>query len=480
MRTALVEIARRNLNPEDALRFVQGESLPVPVNQTLGQVTDDPAVQMVENLARKGSFDSRAQTIATNQQNRALSQVDENIPAIQERIGGGQITGLGESGATAQNALVQSQRNTGRAVSQAFKVAENSPALVTREAVDGLAGRVAQAPGSRVRFSPKAEAQIDELRSLSQRETEPGVLVDRLFDWRRTTTTLANEAADQTEASALRLMVKEFDNNIETVVKNNLLAGEDDAARMWLRAIGIRRGQGRRFEADDLIADLLETERAGGGVRLKVAPEAASNLIFGASNTGILTRPQLARELIRLRDRLGVDSDAWNAIREEAFLRLVDQASRAGGRFSGLTFEKTLSNALRKNAPVMAVLFTKQDKSLLRQFAQVSKRVTSPKPGGDNPSGSGVALLNRFVTGALNRTLIGQKGVSVLSNIFPLGADILQGVRLGGQLRSGLPTPPRPQGVGAGVAVGMNELGERGRAVVYRSRSGIFVRSSPL
>jgi hypothetical protein len=87
-------------------------------------------------------------------------------------------------------------------------------------------------------------------------------------------------------------------------------------------AIGKRAAMGKLFEGDDLIEALTERVQRGGGSTLKVDPEEATNYILGRSALGFLGKRNLGRDLKRLQGVLGKDSDEWNALRSEAFMRI--------------------------------------------------------------------------------------------------------------------------------------------------------------
>ena len=140
---------------------------------------------------------------------------------------------------------------------------------------------------------------------------------------------------------------------------------------------------------DDFVAALVARDRANGG-RLRVAPEEATNYIFGSTDLGFIDKRNMARNLTRLRDVLGADSEAWSAIRQEAFNRLAEKglgASTPDGRmFSGANFAKAWEDATRKNPEVMRMLFTAQERRDIGNFANVARRVTTADPAVYAPS----------------------------------------------------------------------------------------------
>ncbi len=389
-------MARDAANPEDAARFAQAASLPVPVPQTRGTITGLPSDQMTESMAAKGVYGDEAQTIMRGRLAQQQDALRGNVSAIRQRLGG-TVLERGQGGAAAQQGLVTAERATKDATRAAYAAARDAPAAINPVDVAPLAERVRIGAGGFFPHSPKAQERAQALESFAENALDDAS-VKELFDWRRTTSSLKKSTADPTESAALGGMIREFDAGIEDAVRESLKAGDEQSARLWSRAVAIRKGEGRRFQSDDLIGDLLEKEYAGGRQRLKIAPEQVSNYIFGASDMGFVSKPQLARELSRLRVRLGESSEGWRGIQEEAFMRFASQGESAmhgaDRMFSGTNFKKSWDTAWSKNGPAMRVLFDDKSRRLIDEFAMVAARTTGKVPGGDNPSGTGPALAN--------------------------------------------------------------------------------------
>jgi hypothetical protein len=150
-----------------------------------------------------------------------------------------------------------------------------------------------------------------------------------------------------------------------------------------------------------LIADLTKQEYRGGERTLSVAPEDASNLIFGRSGLGAVGRKNLSRDLARLKNALGPDSEAWNALRGEAFKRLAREgegAPEAGHtQFSGQKFLKAWNKLKADNPQVVDTLFSADERQLITDFAETAQRATTSVKGGDNPSNSGVLVVKKVL-----------------------------------------------------------------------------------
>lgn len=383
-----------------------------------------------------------------------------NVDAIQTQLGGGQVLERGQGGAQAQQALVEAQQRTKAATSAAYKAAEGAPALVTADGVRDLATRVGRALEPYGSMAPGAKEKLADLANLGLGQNDSAA-VKALFDWRRRASELARAAPNATEAAALSKMLKEFDGSIEETVKQSLMSGDQEAAKKWLQAIAIRKGEARRFQSNDLIADLLETEYAGGRSRLKVAPEAAANFIFGKADLGLASQPELARDLSRLKGRLGPDSDAWKALKEEAWLRFANQgdgaAQGAERMFSGVKFKKAWDQAWNKNGPTMRVLFDERERKLVDTFAEVAARTTGKVAGGDQPSGTTIAISN-IVQKLSKLPLFGDKAAMLLSPIVGASVRLNQRMQLGQQIAEPVVRRALPQPAIQGAIVGPGNL----------------------
>lgn len=477
-----IKEARTAISPEAAGRFAEAQTLPVSVPLTRGQISGRASEQMFEDMAAKGAFGQGAETLMRGATERTEEALRANIPAIQQRLGGGVVAERGQGAAMAQQALARQAEEAGKGVTQAYEAARGIQGQMPGEVATTMADDIGQSIADFIPHAPTARREFQTLQKLTSKTPAASGLLDSagniihakkraldtsikdLFDWRRKVSTLANNAKDRTEAAALKKMVTQFDDSMDDAIKNSLMSGDEEAAAAWNKAIALRRSKGAKFESGDLISDLVETEYKGGGLRLKVAPEAASNYIFGASNTGFIGRPQLARELTRMKSILGPNSTEWNAIREEAFLRFAQQAEGgfqgAARTFSGAKLKKSIQDIQAKNPEVWRQLFNESERKLINQFANVAARATTPVKGGANFSNTAVGL-SRIAQGLNNALFMGPKGKAIISRIFP---NIYEGLQLGPAAVSaagGLARKQIPAGIMGGI--GATATTERGR-----------------
>ncbi|HEX7945665.1 MAG TPA: hypothetical protein VF495_13425, partial [Phenylobacterium sp.] len=200
---------------------------------------------------------------------------------------------------------------------------------------------------------------------------------------------------DGVEAGAAGKAVKALDKHIDDALEQDLILGDKGAVDAWRGALKSRAEYGKLFEGKDLIQGLVEQVRHGEGMDNKIDPAEAANYIFGRSSLGFVGKKDLPRDLARLRDVLGPDSEEWNGLRSEVFGRIAraGEGSPEGGRaqFSGQNFLKAWDKAKRESPQIVNTVFSPQERELIDKFAEVAQRVTTPDKGGDNPSGTAFA-----------------------------------------------------------------------------------------
>ena len=472
-----IDISRRAATPEAALRYAEAQGLPVPVPLTKGQTTMLARDQMFEDQAIKGSYGEGAERIMRGQAQMQDEALRANIPAIQQRIGGeGMRAQRGSAGQAVQDDLARRAQGLNKVVGEQYDIARNTvgeaPASVGESIYRNISNSVADymphAPGAAkeleafnklIQKTPKSEKSLilgpdgKPIQNLKIDEGFQPADIKALYDWRRRITKLAENAKDRTEAAAFKSMKSAFDDSLDDAMMTALESGDKAAVDAWRSAINARKAYGKIFQSDDLVERLIE--RKGG--QFKVAPEAVSNAIFGVSDTHLLSRPELARELKKMQVILSPEN--WNALREEAFLRLAQRgeagAFQGGQRqFSGVNLKKAVDEMRVKNPEVWNTLFDEKERALIMQFSNVAARVTNPVRGGQNFSNTASALSN-IVQKVGESLLTGTKGQAFLSRIFP---SVYEGLMIGPAAQAakgGLPLRQLPPGVAGGVGGGM-------------------------
>lgn len=469
-----IEISRKAANPETAARYAEAQGLPVPVPTTKGQNTMLARDQMFEDLAGKGAYGEGAERIMRGQAQLQEDALRANIPAIQSRIGGTNVQ-RNDAGRMVQSDLLDKASGLNRVVGERYDLARASVGKAPEDVGQTVYQKVLDSVVDFTPHAPGAQTELNNLKNIiSKSVPESKILspsgfpvrsagielqpadVKALYDWRRKITTLGNNAKDRTEAAAFKAMKSAFDDSLDDAMISSLSTGDAAAVDAWKKAISARKTYGKVFESGDLVEKLIEKESG----QLKIAPEATSNVIFGVSDTQLISRPELARELVKLKKI--VSPETWDAIREEAFLRLAQKGEAGafqGGKrtFSGVNLKKAVDEMKIKNAEVYNTLFDDSEKAVISQFANVAARLTNPVKGGSNFSNTAVGLSN--IVQKVGETLLtGQKGQAFLSRIFP---NVYEGIMIGpaaSAARGGLPLKQLPPGISGALGAEATNL----------------------
>jgi len=435
---------QRTLLPDEAIRHADLATLPTPVSYSRGDITRLPSDQMTESLMYKGAYGPMAQdrfkTLRMDQQ----AQLAANAGTIAGRMGGvGAVDNPGIGAAITSEMLNRLRTGMAERTNQLYAAARASDtggidiATGRGMAFDLASGR--DLPDL-IEFAPKTQAMLRQFDEMLTRAGNGELMIRPMMDWRRRVTNLAGTESDRTERTALTALRRNYDDAIQRMVEGSLFRGDDASIARWTEAIGSRRELGRLFEGNDIIEALTELEQRGGRRVLAVPPDQAANYIFGIQGLGA-GKIDLARDLARVRDVLRgppmaseaerVSGEAaWNALREEAWGRLVRSAegpfneSTSLRGFSGAKFASTVDGIMKANPSLMRTLFSPQELAQIEQLKRAALAVTTTVRGGDNASNTSVGLANLFqniFAGPLKAIAGAAFGPNSLLGSIPLG-----------------------------------------------------------
>jgi hypothetical protein len=416
MAAAAPQIARGAV-PEAAAAQAASATLPVPVQLMRGQATLNPRLQMQESMLLKGGGGDVASRVMQNVRDVQQRALFANLDAVKGQIAGAALQ-PGQGGAMASDALNAMRAAAKAGVNQAYQAARSaSPTILPAYDAQALAG---QLRGAVTDYDPlripAVGRELDRLEGLSANDVD----LKALFDARSRLSNL-RMSNDSIEAGAARTAVRAFDSHIADAMTADLFHGDPASVQAWRDAIAQRRDFGNLFESGDLIEKLTTPEMRNGVRTLAVDPHDAANYIFGRSALGFVGRQNLYRDLGRMRDVLGAISDAWSALRAEAFQRFADQAQGAmnGGvqDFSGVKFAKAWNGAKRSDPQLINTLFAPQERDLIDQLSAVAARATNPVKGGENFSNTAVAAAQRLASRVMGVPWLAARATPILSHV---------------------------------------------------------------
>lgn len=429
----LHRMAKDNVDVPDAEKGVVADALtlPEPVDLSRGDITRDASQQMFEDQAKKGSLGEGAEKELQAFREGQQEALGKNVDIIQENLSGGraQVNAPGEGAGAVQEALVTVEKQMKAAEDEAFRIARSSDASLSRGyAHDGVKGKLLNTLDEMdfdVDAMPRVQALLkffDKKAGIKMgkegiEDLDGAVNISDLEKWRRNAVKAKGSTPE--EDSAISHLIRAYDEAVGNLVNKSILEGDEKVIKNWadarLEATRLR----EIFKAGDLVEALVDTEK---GV-LKVGVDDAVKLIFGRGKLG--GKSGMAKEVTKLKKILldGGKEAEWNALREEAFLRILAPQRKGNNRgknmerlFSGDKFATALDEAMESAPTAMREIFTEAELSVMEQLKRVALRVTNSIEGGKNLSNSASAI--SIITQRINATLgpIGPVVSKVLSH----------------------------------------------------------------
>lgn len=450
------------VDPTQAGRLSEASSLPAPIPLTAGQVTGSKGTQLFEDMAEKGAYGADAERVMSGQREAAKEAILENVPLIQEKLAGGGsvLTQKGLGGAQVQNTLVKSLDQAKREADNLYTAARNTGnanlGLVRGDFGDTLRGGVRQE--FNLSTTPMTNSILDEIDDVLGQ----GGDIKQLFAIR----TQFNNISDPVDARAGKKARDLFDQKLKEYADEALIAGDQNTVAAWSKAILNYSDFKSLWDTKGGILKTLTARQGRDGEKLAlvVPPEGAAKFILGASNNKLMSAGNITRDLISLKKQLPPADFA--AIKQEAFLNLVDDVSSEG--VDGVTFSGTkfLTKwaTMKKNQTMLKALFSPEDIKLINQFAVVSAKATG---GAKNTSNSTPAFSGLIQTlfAALGRTNTARTLMN--APVIQGGANVISG----GRARSSIdPTGQIPPNVMSAGTAGVAATTDEGRNLIEEKR----------
>lgn len=449
------QLAKSAADPEAAAAAASGQTLPVRVPLSRGDVSRDVSQQGFEDAAELGQLGTGAQRTMTGFRQQQQDALRGNVPAIQARLGGGEATvaEAGQGMERVQNALVDKAQRAKDLVNDTYAAARAGNGGLPADQVQAFAEKVSQLYPSEFSIDglPAVKSKIDELANITKGSAEPklrGVeqpgkpgtiaqalgnadrpagdavtTIRRLEQWRAGVNAAWRAAAPKSaERVALGKLLKDYDAFADDMVKQSLFQGDKGTLELWQKARGLNKEFAQNFESNVTVRRILTTDKETGRMVLAATPTEALDYLFTASGAG--GKVGATRALQQLQKLLGPDSPEWSALKEEAFLRLVRNQGKGNNLdtelrpvFSGNKFATALDDAFRSSPELMRTLYSPQEIALLQQFKQVALQATNRVRGATNPSGTG-GRLAQLVQQMAQAGIVGRFGTTVLNKAF--------------------------------------------------------------
>lgn len=397
LRQAQAAGTTKAINPEQVIALQQAKGLPVPVPMTKGQLSQVPDQQMFESQAVKGVYGEGVGDPIKSVYDEQFAALNQNVDAIRQRLSGSQTLGeTGARGSAVQSALTEMRDTAQQEVRSLYNSARRGGDAAVeptayRNAVQNILGKVMDdfSPDT----IPKVFGRLDAMNRAAQEAGSSETLISSIFRTRRQLVSLQAEGG--VEGAAAGTAKRALDEHLLNSIDDAALSGDKQAITRWKDAISKFRDYASKYESGNLVEKLTDT--VDFQKTLKVDPEDAMKIIFGRAETGFTGKVGMVRELRNLKETLGETSEAWRALKEEAFLRFANTAKGAvlptERGFSGAKLAKAWQDATDKSPELLRTIFTDEERALIGQFVRVAQRVTTVAPGGVNSSNTSGAVI---------------------------------------------------------------------------------------
>lgn len=401
------------------------------ITLTRGQQTLSQNQLLDESMLRAGNFGPMARGIMLESDDAASQGVRQASERVQEGL------------RTAPNAPIIATPNEGAGLAaQAIKDAENAASAEVSQAYSAVGNgavvprgmeRIARAVGARARsdrsFDPTlretskllaASRKLASIQSgksgLSIRATD----IRRVEQMRRRFRTAYDAAENNSDRAQVRQLQQAFDDELDGVITDGLLSGDQAALDAMKQARGLMADYARKFYQNDSTArgGTAIADKAGRFIQTVVAAdptaEQVANMLFGSRAISNNAGAQIAE---RLKTILAGKPEAMDAIRQAAFLRILQQKRGNDGGFyvDPLQTQRAFDTIMKgPEAGMMRKLFSNEEIARMGRLFSQSAR-TRAQVIGSPPTGQ------RVLTAMYGRaaSLFGQNSIitSTLMNI---------------------------------------------------------------
>lgn len=456
---AFKSASKAGMTPDQAYVFAKAKSQ--GVNLTRGQITQDPAIQRIEDAAAMNTIGQDAYTIADNtakSNNAAMRNYAGNLASD---IAGGSNPVIDET--TVANSVSGAFRNKADELkypaSEAYKAGLQSKSTVSSTELSDFPAQLKSAlSGENIEYgaSPMFRRDLKVMENIAKTKDIKWSGIEKfkqqMNSKARYDVNLNNvpDYAQRQEILAYRKASRMVDDKMDDLITNNLLQNPDAAAAELSKAPALYRNYKQTIFGKDGKAALSNI------VTKDLTDKQVADL-FGNTALG---RGDTQKVVGHLKTALGEDSPAFGQVRAMFLNRLMNgaltKADKVGEKEFGTAVRSNLLQLKTKNKALYDELYTPAQQAEIEDFAHVAYTMSNKVRSKTNPSGSGVYAVSSFtnllqrmggvaaIAGEAAKVIAGDAGKSAIekqatqSIINPLkriGADtriISEGLRAAG------------------------------------------------
>lgn len=388
---------------------VDSSLTPSSIPLTKAQATQDPRLQALEYGAQAGAYGDDAQRLALEA--REL-QSDAAKSAVGQLAGDAdEFAAAGDLGKALREGYAAARQKTREAYRAVGQMQEDAPLRYGAEYVKGSVLPAikdwARKGGDGLGFDLAAPNMTNAKRLYGQAmafEKIKGVNTlnyARMEQWRsRVSQALGDAKAAlppgvraNSETAFLSGMLERYDDAIKALPREAIKSGDDALIEAMEKARFTRADQGRKFERNKIVADILDKDA--------ISNEALANMFFGKGRT-FKGDPAITLKAITnaVPDKADEVTQAFKSGVYSKILRNSLDASElkgGGGTEEMVSFNKLASNLkelVNSNPTLFKALHTPEEQEFIKAVMQDAKKIASVKPGSKNYSNSAYTIMN--------------------------------------------------------------------------------------
>lgn len=385
------------------------------IQSSKGQQSGSAAQLSLEDRLRSGALGEKAQNIMLAFEETQRQQVNQARSGVAEQLGGEPLT-RGQAGQVVKQGIQGAEQAAEEAVSLAYE--EVGDVAISPDGVSNILKATRGALRS-VEFDktlPETSKLLDQIQGFekkiksinkSKNITLKPIDMKRIEQMRRRLNTAIGAADNLSDKRQVRIMKRAFDDGIDKAIDQGLYSGDKAAVESLKQARSTFAEYAKVFRSNpqktksgrnipDKAGDLIERIVAD-----NPTDEQVVNQLLGAANINNSAGTVIAR---RYKQILGEDSEGWQAIRQEAFKRLV-KSNKVNGEevISAQQSIKAYDDAIDKAGSLMRELFSNKELATMRRFLnEVKKTQPDLVRSRENPSGT-TQVASKTIQDTFNR-----------------------------------------------------------------------------
>lgn len=372
---------------------------------TQGQKTGNPLFLRREEMLRASGGDTMASRAARNVQQAQEQNLTQQAQGIQNWLAGGNSpSSPAEAAQAVMGSVKQQATNLRGQIDNAYDAARSKDATVPLSHVGSLTDRISGALQNIAVdpvLTPRTTRALDILgndMSNAVASGGPGLSM-KTVETSRQKIMSAMDGATGSDLRALKNVKNAYDDWVTDAFDNALVTGDPNALASMQQARALRAQYGARFQPQN-------PNDQGGKIVQKLlddnaTPDQMAQTIFGA---GQLAPSASASVVTKLKNALGDDQDAWNAVRSAFINKAV--TNRAGETLGPQAIVGNLNRFLRERPDLVRQLYSQPEIDRMQRFATAVSSLVPPSEIAKS-SGTGermLAYFNEFLRGMSSLT----------------------------------------------------------------------------